>query len=280
MARRTAQYVEYDDQGSSTFYTPGHVDGGSFNNDAAHEWEYAMGGVATPGLGLVDASGSVDFRPTDATFINKALRSTLTGQPSSLVFETGTDSEAYKHEYAKIASLSLSGAVNARLSASASWIAMTPSQIAVPSWGSRHSGDPFHWYQGTVTVSGGAYTMTEFSVEVNNNVRAFGSLDEASAGSLRHPEEVIAFQEEVSMTCTVNVPLGSNAMDVWDDAPPTGLVASLAFTSAAPTTLTIALANLTLTGWQKAYQVNDIVAWALTLTGQPNTADTIAISAA
>jgi len=278
MARRVLEYWNWDDQGSSTWYNPGHIDGGSFDNEGGLAWEMGMGGVPTEDNQMIAPSGSVSFRPTTATFLAKCLRSTWTSNPSALVIRCGTASEAYQHDYAYCSRLRLEGSVGARLSATMDWMAITPSAIAVPTWTAHHTGNPFHWSQGTVTVNDAALSMQDFSVEVNNNLEAFSSLDVKSATVQRHPEEIIAHNITVTMSCTVHVPPSSAYLPNWTDAP-ANQAASLAFTSVTPTTLTIALANLRLTNWKQGLVRSDgVVPWTLDYEGKPNTSNTISVS--
>lgn len=281
MARRVLQYFDWDDQGSSTFYTPGHVDGGSFDNEAAIEWETGMGGIATVAYGMVAPSGSVTFRPTATTFLAKCLRATWSSALSPLIIRCGTPSEAYHHDYAYCNTLSLTGSVNARLSATMSWMAITPDTIAVPgSWTAHHSGNPFAWHQGVTTVNNAALNMQDFTLEINNNLQAHSSLDSKASGSQRLAEEITAHNETVTLSCTVQIPPASaNYMENWGDAASVAQSASLAFTSATPTTLTIALANLGLNNWKMNYVKSDgVVSWTLDFVGQTNVANTVSIS--
>lgn len=278
MARRVLQYFDWEDTGESSYATPGHIDGGSFDTGGALEYETGMGGIPTEAYGMIEPSGSVDFRPTSATFLAKCMRTSWTGALAPLILRVGTNSEAYTHDYAYCDSLTLKGSVNSRLSATVAWKALQAAQIAVPTWTAHHTGNPFAWHQGTVTVNGAALNMQDFTLTVNNNLQVHSSLDTKSAGSQRVPEEVTAHNETVTFSCSVQVPPASNYLANWGDQP-TAQSASLAFTSATPTTLTIALANLQLQNWKVALVKSDgVVVWSLDFIGKPNTTNTVAIS--
>ena len=278
MARRILEYFEYDDQGSTTFFTPGHIDGGSFDVDGGLDWETHMGGIPTEDNQLVAPGGSVSFLPTTATFLAKCLRASWTSSLQALHLRCGTSSEAYNHQNAKCSRLRLEGRVGQRLSATVDWMAITPGNIAVPSWNAHHSGNPFHWHQGVCTFNSAALSMQDFSLEVNNNLQPYSSLDSKSAASQRHADEIIPHNETVTVSTTVHVPPGSNLNINWGDAP-ADHVASLVFTSVTPTTLTIALANLRLKSWKQGLVRSDgVVPWTLDYVGKPNTANTVAIS--
>jgi len=280
MARRRLQYLQWDDHGSSTYYTPGHIDDGSFDNDGGLAWETGLGGVATPDNQMVAPSGSVTFRPTSSTFIAKCMRASWTSDLSGLILRVGTSSEAFSHDYAYCSRLSLQCSVGQRLAATMDWMATTPDAIAVPTWGAWHSGDPYHWHQGVATVNSAALNMQDFTLEVNNNLQPHSSLDSKSAGSQRLPEEITAHNETVTFSCTVQIPPGSNYIENWGDAP-ANHSASLVFTSVAPSTMTISLANLRLRNWRQGLTRSDGVAtWTLDYEGQPNAANTVSISAA
>ena len=276
MARRVLQYWEYDDAGGSTYYTPGHIDGGDFDNDGAIVYEDTANGTSQIAPGMVGGSGSIEFRPTATTFLAKCLRTNPTSQLQTLDIRVGTSAEAYVHEDSMCNNLRLSCAAGERLKATVDWISMAPHALALPTWKGPHSGNPFHWYSGTVTLGGVAYTMQSFDVNVNNNVRCFTSMDYAAA-YVRYPEEIINFSEEVTLTAVVAVPLSTNALDIFGVPTATG-VASLAFTSATPTTLTISLANLTLARWRKPTVVQDVVLWTLDYTAEKNNASSITIA--
>jgi len=278
MARRVAQHLDYDDAGSSTFYVPGHVDSVDFDNDGAIEWETAMGGVATQAYGVVVPSGSVTFRPVDATFLNKCLRASFTCKPSPLILRVGGSSEAYTHNYAYCQSLSIKGSVGTHLSATMSWLAITPDAIVVPTWTAYSTGNPFAWHQGVCTINDANLSMQDFSIDLSHNLQAHTSLDTATTASQRIAEEITAHNMELSFTATVHVPPGTSAIENWSDAASVASTASLVFTSATPTTLTIALSNLGLKSWKWTGTKSDGVAsWALNFVGKPN-ATNLAIS--
>jgi len=152
-----------------------------------------------------------------------------------------------------------------------SWLATTPDAVAVPTWGAHHTGNPFAWHQGVCTVGGSALSMQDFSVEVTNNLTAHGSLDSKSAGSQRIADEITGHNVDYTFSCTVHVPPGSGNIDNWGDAATVSSVASLAFTSATPTTLTLALTNLGLKTWKMNFVKSDGVAsWTLDFVGKTN----------
>jgi len=278
MARRVAQYIDYDAHDSSTFYALGHVDSVDFDNDGAIEWETAMGGVATQAYGVVVPSGSVTFRPTAATFLALCLRSGWTSNPTSLIIRVGTDSEAYQHDEAYCQSLSLKGSVNSHLSATMSWLAITPDAIAVPTFTAYDTVAPFAWHQGVCTVNGSALSMQDFSIDLSHNLQAHTSLDSKSAASQRICDEITAHNMELAFTCTVHVPPGISAIENWGDAASVVSYASLAFTNTASTTLTMALTNLGLKSWKYTGTKSDGVAsWSLNFIGKTN-ATCLAIS--
>jgi len=279
MARRVAQYFDWDDAGSSTFYVPGHVDDVTYDNDGGLEWETGMGGVATEARGVVVPSGTVNFRPVDGTFLNKCLRAGWTANPSPLIIRVGTSSEAYTHNYAYCQTLSIKGSVNSRLSASMSWLALTPDTVEVPTWTAYSTGNPFGWHQGVCTVNDAALSMQDFTIDLNHNLQAHTSLDSKSADSQRIADEITAHNMELSFTATVHVPMSSESIENWGDTPTSSSSASLAFTSATPTTLTIAVSNLTLPKWTYNGTPSDNVAsWTLNFSGKTN-ASNVSITA-
>ena len=278
MARRTIAYIDYDDQGQTTFHSIGHVDSGSFDNDGGVDWEISMGGVATEDNQVVAPSGSVTFRPTDAVLMALCLRTTWTGTLAPLHIRVGTGSEAYEHQYAYCSRLRVEGRVGQRISATMDWIAITPDYIAVPTWTAPHTGNPLHWHQGVCTVNDAALTMQDFSLEINNNLRVHTSLDSKSAASQRIADEITAHMESVTFSCTAHLPPATGYVSNWGDAP-ANQAASIVFTSATPTTVTIALANLRLKNWKQGLvRSDDVVPWTLDYVGKPNTANTVSIS--
>lgn len=275
MARRKLQYFEWDDQGSTTYYSPGHIDGGSFDNDGGISWETGMGGVATEVNEMIAPTGSVDFRPTDGTFLNKCLRSTWTANPSALHIRCGTDSEAYQHQYAYASRLQLKCSVGQRLSATMDWMAVTPGQIAVPTWTAWATGNPFHWHQGVITVNSAELSMQDFTLDIGHNLTPHSSLDEKTAGSQRHAEEITAHNITWTFSCTVHVPPSSNYMSNWGDAP-SAHSGSVVLTSVTPTVLTTTLTNMRLKNWRMGLVRNDgVVSWVLDYEGKTNTCPTI-----
>jgi len=272
MARRVAQYMDWDDAGSTTWYVPGHVDSVTYDNDGGLAWETGMGGVATEARGVVVPSGSVTWRPIDVTFLNKCVRTGWTSNPSALIIRVGTSSEAYTHNYAYCQTLSIKGSVNSRMSATMSWLALTPASVVVPTWTAYSTGNPLAWHQGTCTVNSAQLSMQDFTIDLNHNLQAHTSLDAKSAASQRIADEITAHNMELSFTCTVHVPMTTGTLNNWSDTPTSSSTASLAFTSATPTTATIALTNLSLQKWTYNGTPSDSVAsWTLNFIGKTNT---------
>ena len=277
MARRVLQYFQYDDHGASTYYTPGHIDGGSFDNEANVDWETGMGGVATPTYGMVAPAGTVDFRPTNTTFLAKCLRATWTAPATPLIIRVGTASECWTHDNAYCNTLTLNAGMNSRLSATMAWMAITPASAAVPSpIPAFHSGNPFHWFQGALVVNSAALSMQDFTLTLNHNLQAHSSLDGKSTNTQRLAEEITAHNMTWTFSCNVQVPPGSNYLANWADLANTTMTASLPFTSATPTTMTWALTGLALKNWKMNFVKSDgVVSWALDFMGQTNTGITL-----
>jgi len=276
-------FIQHLDYGTSptASATVGKVVSGTMAYDSAGGFAMSIGGVADVQDGMVNATGSATFMPTNATFLANALRTSPTSSDlTELVFLGGTSSEAYSHDDAKINTLRLSCSVGQLLQAEVAWIAKAPSQVAVPTWKAYDTGSPFAWHQGTtVTLEGGSYQLREFSIEVNNNCTAETSLDTKSANSQRLPEEVLEGNEEVSGSFTTAVPISSSIMDdIYGDTRSFTNTAALVFTNGTGA-LTITVDNMACRTHKMPFQpAGEIILFETTFHCKMNDASAIAIS--
>lgn len=283
-------FVDYLDwgAGASTSASVGKVTGGSWDIDGKIEWVTTMGGVAHLKAGMVAATCSATFTPagTDAeTLLNYAIRATPTSPTlTDLCLQGGTSSEAFQFLNTKVNRLSLKCSVESQLEATMDFVARTPSAIAVPSWRAANTLNPFNWWGGTCTIGGAAYTMQDFTVNIDNRIRAYSSLDTKSADTRRFPEELVVGVDEVTGSFSTAVPLGSGPMvEPWVDDPDQTVAFSLALTNLGTggQTLTITGANFVMTGWSMPFVTpDDIVITKFEYSGKPNTSGTIAITCA
>lgn len=267
MARRSGflQYFEWSQAGQNSYAVPGKITGGSYSNDGVVSYATAQGGISDMELGIVVPSGSVEFDVTDTSsgLIAYAFRSSYTSALSGIDVQCGTSLDGYKHATAYVNRLRLSSRVGGRLSATVEWQALTPSTIAVPTWAARDTAAPFQWFDGVCTIGGAAYSLQDFSVDMNNNCQAYSSLDQGSAGSLRLPEEILGHDESVTARATIAVPLSPTGLgEPWADYPGEAGTLSLAFTDANSNTCTIALGNASLNSWEMPFVTSkDVVLW-------------------
>jgi len=278
-------FIDHLDYGSgaSTTATVGRVLSGTWEIDDGGDYDYSIGGYSASRDGMVSAKGNATFLVTNSckTVLGLALRASITANSlTDCVFQAGTSSEAYQMLSSHIDSLKLTGRVNQSVQAEISWVSRAPSVVAVPTWKSYDTGAPFQWFQGTCTIGGSAYTMQDFSIDLNNNVTAHTSLDVKSANSQRLPEELVDGNEIISATFTVAVPITSTIMDdpFADNITFTNDI-SLAFVNASSETFTITMADLKLKSWSKPFAAGgDVVYWTLTMEPLPNTASGLTLA--
>jgi hypothetical protein len=269
--------------GTSTTATVGKVNGGQWGpHSSGKSFDYAISGVSAEKYGMVVAGGNATFWPTAVGILASASRATITSSAMpALTFQGGNSREAWKHATAYIDSLDLEcAAPDGKVSANLTWVATTPSNIAVPTWQAAATGSEFHWFQGVCTIDGAAYGMQSFKASLKNNLTPYSSLDSKSAGSARLPEGFNIGNEEVTAQAVVMVPPTTSGLsEAWADVPDATVEMSLAFTNAASTTMTLALANLTLTDWNFNYvdSAGNSV-YTIDYIGKPNTANTWALS--
>jgi len=265
------------------------ITGGNWRHLTGVDFDLSLGGTANARYGMIEASGSGTFLPAGtaaATILNYGLRTTTTAAGvTALVLQGGDSTRAFKMDYAYFNRVSLSGRVGGTLEASFDWIARQPSAIAVPTWTAYDSGTTYQWFQAaTNTLDGGTtLAMQSFELSIENGLRAETNLDSGkSTNEKRWPAEVCIGTERVTGNFTVGVPPGSNRLQqAWYDAPDGTVAFAATFTNAAPNTLTIAVANLTLGEWSQPFEGSDGTAWyTINYVGKPNTANTVAISAA
>jgi len=284
MALRTGfvQGLDYG-VGASVTATVGKVSGGSWENDTALDYLFSLSGAADAQYGMVGATGTATFAPTSATLMALALRASITSPSlSDLTFQGGDTTSKFKHVNAKINRLTLEGRVGQPLMSTIEWIARTPSQITGAAFESVDTGSIMQWYQGVCTINSLTYSMQSFSITVENNITPYSSLDTATTDSQRLPEELVIGAErvrgsfEIGVPPTANVELGFD--DSWADAPVATQDASLAFTNAAATTVTIALAGMTISRWSMPFVPDGVAFATVEMECKPNTANSIAIS--
>jgi len=284
MAMRTGfiQGLDYG-EGASVTATAGKVNGGSWENDTALDWLFSLSGKADAQFGMVGATGSATFAPTSATLMALALRASVTAPTlTDLTFEGGDTSSKFRHVNSKINRLTVEGRIGQPLMSTVEWIARTPSEIDGAVYQTVDSGAILQWYQGVCTLNSATYSMQSFSVTVENNLTPYSSLDTATTDSQRLPEELVIGAERVTGSFELGVPPGTNVSagldSGWADAPTATNSASLAFTSATPTTVTIALGGMTLTRWSVPWVADGVYTYAVDFEAVPNTAGSIAIT--
>jgi len=285
MALRTGiiQGLDYG-VGASVTATIGKVTGGTWATDASLDWLVSIGGGVDAQWGMVGCTGTATFQPTAVGILSSGLRATMTSPSlSDLTFEGGTTSEKFRHANAKINRMVLEAGVGSALQATVDWVARTPSQPSAAAFQTADAGAIFQWFQGVCTINSATYSMQNFSVTVENNLTPHSSLDTATTDSQRFPEELVIGSERVSGTFNIGVPPGTTATaglgEPWADIPDITSSASLAFTSATPTTLTIALAGMSIKSWSMPWVgPGDIVMYTLEFDAKPDQAAAIAIS--
>jgi hypothetical protein len=261
--------------------------GGNWDDDAAKDWDFSIGGTADPKHGIVKATGSCTYLPsgaTPSTFINYGLRASMTSPTiTGLVFEGGTDSVAFKHDYAYLNRIALSGRIGENLQCSFDWMALQPSVIAVPSWQTLDTNTTYEWFQAaTNTLDGSAaMQMQSFELAIENNVRIESDLDTGKVTNKKRWGQV-AYCGSERVTCTVTciaTPSSARLDEPLNDIPDGTATWAASFTNAASQTLTIACANLTLVGRAMPFTLPDsTVVHTFRYEGKPNTANTVVIS--
>jgi hypothetical protein len=271
--RGLLQYLDYG-VGASTTATVGRTMSGSWDIDDGSDEDLTITGQSVAREGMVQATGNATLLVTNSakTLIATAKRASVTSAMSALTFEGGvTGFAAYRMTGCKITSLALSCRRDQHLQAAISWMALTPSQIAVPTWKALDSGGPFKWFQGVCTLNGSAYQLQDFTVTLTNTISPESSLDQGSAGSLRLPEELVELVEKVTVAMTVAQPLTSTVLDdVYADVASYSQAASLVFTNAASQTATITLSNLKLKSWSDPFEAAGVIYMGLQLEGLTN----------
>jgi len=284
MALRTGfvQGLDYG-EGASVTATAGKVTGGSWETDTGLDYLFSLSGAADAQYGMVGATGTATFAPTAATLMALALRASVTTPTlTDLTFEGGDTTSKFRHVSSKINRLTLEGRIGQPLMSTIEWISRTPSQITGAGYQTVDAGAILQWYQGVCTLNGATYSMQSFSVTVENNLTPYSSLDTATAAAQRHPEELVIGAERVRGSFELGVPPGTAVSagldDGWADAPTATNGASLAFTSATPVTVTITLANMTLTRWSVPWVADGVAFYTVEFEATPNTAGAIGIA--
>lgn len=261
--------------------------GGNWDDDASRDWDFSIGGTPDAKHGIVKATGSCTYMPsgaTPSTVLNYGLRASVTSPTvTGLRFEGGTDAVAFRHDYAYINRLSLSGRIGESLSASFDWMALQPSVIVVPAWQTLDTYAVYEWFHGTTTTVDGtsAMQMQSFEITVENNLRIESDLDAGKVtNKKRWGQLCYCGSERVTATITaISMPATARLVMPLNDIPDATATASIVFTNSASQTLTIAMANLALVGRAMPITMPDAtVIHTFRYEGKPNTANTIAIT--
>lgn len=284
MAMRTGhiQGLDYG-VGASVTATAGKVTGGTWATDTSLDWLLSLSGAADAQYGMVGATGTATIAPTDATLMALALRASMTSPSlSDLTFQGGDTTTKFKHVAAKINRLTLEGRIGQPLQTTVEWIARTPSEITGAAFETVDSGAILQWYQGVCTLNTLTYSMQSFSITVDNNLVPYSSLDTATTDAQRHPEELVVGNEVVRASFELGTPPASNAIagihQGWQDAPSVANLASLAFTSATPTVVTVTLGNMAVTSSSIPFVADGVALFSVEMEAKPNAAGAISIA--
>lgn len=234
--------------------------------------------------GMLEYTGSIEFLPTgenDATLIGYALRSGFTAPTlTALAIEGGHgSSHGWLHTGCYISTLELSQAVDGPLTASIAWQGTSGSRVASPSPQTLESGNPYEWFETSITIDAGTYDVREITVNVDNGLEPYSTLDSKSAASLRKPEGIKVGSEIVTVSLVMLSPADhSTLFDLDADDIDTDI--DIVWTAGNNArTFTVTLSDLACTSNPMPFQSPDgLVVWNVELEAKHNTAGAITIA--
>lgn len=233
--------------------------------------------------GLIDISGSADFLvedESDANIVEYALRSSYTTPAmTALSFEGGTTNNiGHLHTGVYINTLSLRQSVGEALVASIAWMGTGYTRTGTPSAKSARTGKPYEWERSTFTIDSGTYVVQAITLNLNNNLAAYASLDTATANSMRFPDALNIGSEDLDMSVVLMSPADQSTLfdltaDVIDVDVDVVWVANNGTRK-----LTVTVSDLACsTNPMPFVAPGDNVLWNVELTGKKNNATTVTI---
>jgi hypothetical protein len=205
---------EYVAGGTSggTMYSLGLVTGGTLQTgeQTVHQRGGVRGDYASRG-GLVQPGGDVEFLPQydatspSVTFMGYAQRAIGGAWPddyprsalTAIGIEAATKGVKHTWSAGKINTLRLSCALDEALQAAINFLARSYVEGAATSAPAVLDGPHWEWYEAAVLIAGGAYVITSWSAELNNNLTVRTDQDGPTPNQARWPKAIIEGDEEI-----------------------------------------------------------------------------------
>ena len=188
--------------------------------------------------GLLQPSGSVDFKVQSKTEIAHAIRDAATNLLPTFDIEAGTSAGGQKHVGCKVDSLRLSAVSKDILKASLDWKGLTSAASAAATHSPADT-VPLLWYEFSATGIPGSINPVSFDLSISNGVDWEAVLETPTAGSKRFAK----YLSEGPQNVTLNLKL-ENADSTTIDADALAAIATvtLVFTKGM-TVVTVTLTN-------------------------------------
>ena len=268
------QYADWG-AGAAVQYAVGMVTGGTIGPTHANiQKRRGIGGQTQNSGGLVEVGGSMDFLPQGANclaLIGHAERTfAVTGIPgmTALAIEggsIGSGSVGYLHTGCYINTMRLSQEMEGALVASMTWLGTTYAVQNTPTATTRQTGLTHEWWASTIIIDTATYDVQSWSVDLNNNLWPYSSLD-TKASAKRLPEGIGIGSEAV--TCSVVAASDCTALDLDTDDIDVDIDIVITTTNGTETE-TITLSDMSCESADMAYVAPDgAITWALEFTGK------------